>query len=389
MKKPQIRGLYYITHINNLPSILEHGILSHAAVVAQRHASTPIYDSQIVTNRQQRKTPDGRSLWEFANVYFQARNPMLYRVIQGQKQSIAVLHLRPDLLREPNIFVTTGNAASQPTAILPVEAGLEQLRQMWNIVTSEWWKEEDGSKRKIMAECLVPDRIPPHFIDTIYVAHHAAAQQVKALIAPAKLAVVPEPHMFFQPRQIHKITEKLNLFEGDMFFSQMQTLTISVNTVGIMGKGLASRTKYQFPDVYVYYEDLCRKKILTMGQPAIYKREGHLDQQLADEPTGLSELNSNKWFLLFPTKRHWREGSDLAGIEQGLQWVVAAYEREGIRSLALPALGCGLGGLPWQDVGPLMCRYLAQLPIQVSIYLPREQVIPAHAKQAEFLLGSL
>ncbi|RRR71280.1 MAG: DUF4433 domain-containing protein [Candidatus Viridilinea halotolerans] len=386
MKKPEITGLYYITHINNLPPILQHGILSHAA--AQNHAYTPIYDGQIVTNRQQLTAPDGRSLWDFANVYFQPRNPMLYRVMQGQKGAIAILHLRPDLLNEPNIFVTTGNAASQSTSILAVKDGLTQLRQMWSIINSEWWKEEDGSKRKIMAECLVPQCIPPRFIATIYVAHHTAAEQVKALIHPVNIPVVPEPHMFFQPHQRYKITEKINLFEGDMFFSQMQTLTISVNTVGVMGKGLASRTRYQFPDVYVHYEDLCRKKRLVMGQPALYQREAYLDHQLAADPMGLPSLNSNKWFLLFPTKRHWREGSDLAGIEQGLQWLVRNYQREGITSLAMPALGCGLGGLLWQAVGPLMCRYLAQLAIQVSIYLPREQQIAAQFKQAAFLLGS-
>jgi hypothetical protein len=52
-----------------------------------------------------------------------------------------------------------------------------------------------------------------------------------------------------------------------------------------------------------------------------------------------------KWFLLFPTRRHWREKSDIGGIEKGLQWIRDNYRREGIQSLAIPALGCGLGGL--------------------------------------------
>lgn len=85
MKKPPIKGLYYITHINNIRSILQEGILSHALVEAKGIDYTPIYDAQIVSNRQKRTTPDGKSLWEFANVYFQPRNPMLYRVIQDKK----------------------------------------------------------------------------------------------------------------------------------------------------------------------------------------------------------------------------------------------------------------------------------------------------------------
>lgn len=172
-----------------------------------------------------------------------------------------------------------------------------------------------------------------------------------------------------------------------MFFSQMHTLTISVNTVGVMGKGLASRAKYQFPDVYVYYQDLCRQKTLQMGRPYLYKREGYLDNELADEPNSLLNANSNKWFLLFPTKNHWKQGSDIKGIEQGLEWLQNNYQRHGVRSLAVPALGCGLGGLKWEDVGPLMCRYLAALEISVGIYLPREQQIPGEQLRKEFLLS--
>ncbi len=184
------------------------------------------------------------------------------------------------------------------------------------------------------------------------------------------------------------MTNTLFLVEGDLFFSQMQTLTISVNTVGVMGKGLASRAKYQFPDMYVHYEDLCKKKILKMGKPSVYKREAFIDTQLADDPFSFPNPNSNKWFLLFPTKQHWRHKSPRDGIEQGLQWLRNSYQQEGIQSLAVPALGCGLGGLDWQDIGPLMCRYLAQIDIPVRIYLPREQSIDTKFLSADFLLKS-
>jgi hypothetical protein len=154
-----------------------------------------------------------------------------------------------------------------------------------------------------------------------------------------------------------------------------------------MGKGLASRAKYQFPDVYVVYQDVCRKKKLKMGIPYLYKREIPLDAQLADDAPSLSNPNSNKWFLLFPTKKHWRENSDMAGIEAGLQWIADNYKKEGIHSLALPALGCGLGKLKWADVGPLMARYLSQLDIKVAIYLPQEgKIAPEHLTR-RFLLG--
>jgi len=389
MKKPQVKGLYYITHVDNIPSILKQGILSHALVERQKIKFTPIYDVQIVTNRQKRQVPSGKSLWDFANVYFQPRNPMLYRVIQRQKNDVAILRISPKILNISGAYISTGNAASGPSEILPAKDGLDSIFQIWNIINNEWWKEEDGSKRQIMAECLIPDMIPAEYIDTAYVANHTVADKVKQSIPSSAISVIPEPYMFFQPNQQHKVTDKLYLVEGDMFFSQMQTLTISVNTVGVMGKGLASRAKYQFPDVYVLYQDLCRQKTLKMGKPFIYKRESFLDNQLADDPSMLPNINSNKWFLLFPTKEHWRSSSDINGIEQGLEWIVDNYKKENLVSLAMPALGCGLGGLDWNDVGPLMCRYLSKLDIFVSIYLPREQEVKPLYLTPKFLLGKI
>ena len=388
MAKEFIKGLYYITHIENLPSILANGILSHAQVETSKVAYTPIYDSQIVTRRNLRFAPNGQSLWQFANLYFQPRNPMLYRVMQEKGiDNVAILQVKPTILTLPNVYVSTGNAASAPSAILPAAEGMAEIRQMKSILQSEWWKEEDGSKRKIMAECLVPDVIHPEYIDTIYVASHKIAERVRQQLRTISNLIVPEPQMFFQPLSRKSIAHNLSLIEGDMFFSQMQTLTISVNTVGVMGKGLASRTKYQFPDVYVFYEDLCKQKKLSLERPYVYKRESDLDLQLADDSASLPNPNSNKWFLLFATKEHWRQKSTMAGIEAGLKWVVANYEQEGIKSLAMPALGCGLGQLAWEEVGPLMAQYLAQLKIPVSIYLPREQKVPDNQLTRAFLLG--
>ncbi len=384
--KHPIKGLYYITHIDNIPSILKRGILSHKLVEEQQVGFTPIYDAQIVSNRRKRLTPDGKSLWEFANLYFQPRNPMLYRVIsEKDKRSIAIVSVNPQVLNIPGAFVAIGNAASPLSDILSAPAGLEGITEMWDVINNDWWKEEDGSKRKIMAECLVPDVVPPDYIHSIYVTSRSVADSI-ALPAASKVSIVPEPHMFFQPTRVFRITSTLSLVDGDMFFSQMQTLTISVNVVGVMGRGLASRTKYQFPDVYVYYQDLCREKVLQMGKPYLYKREALIDKSLADDAYPLPNPNANKWFLLFPTKRHWRTNSDIKGIEEGLIWVRDNYANEGIQSLAMPALGCGLGKLEWRDVGPLMCKYLADLTIPVSIYLPREQEIPSDLLTKDFLL---
>jgi hypothetical protein len=348
-----------------------------------------IYDASIVNNRQKKTAPDGRSLWDFANLYFQPRNPMLYRVLHEKDEAdIAVIGVRPGVLSDPRAFIAVGNAASAATDILPPQEGLKRIREIWPIISSDWWNSVDGSKRKIMAECLLPDRIPPEYIDTLYVASHVVADKVKQTRSPRQVPIVPEPNMFFLPARRIRIADHLFLADGDMFFSTMQTLTVSVNVVGIMGRGLASRAKYQFPDVYVVYQDACRGKTLRMGKPFLYKREALVDEELADEPGTLPAVNANKWFLLFATKRHWRDTSDLDSIEEGLHWVRKNHRNEGIKSLAMPALGCGLGRLDWRDVGPVMCRALAAVEIPVAIYLPRERQIPNELLSAQYLLPS-
>ena len=392
-----IKGLYYITHINNVPSILERGILSHSMVEDQQLVFTPIFDSQIVSNCRDRQTPDGQTLWHFANLYFQPRNAILYRVrYENDISDLVIFGIQPSILNKAGLLVSTGNAASYDSTILGAKDGLKAIQQMWGVINQEWWRQEDGSKRKIMAECLVPSLVEPEFIHSIFVANHVAADKVKAILPESNnTPVIPEPHMFFLPNKNIPLTKNLSLIEGDMFFSMAQTLTISVNTVGVMGKGLASRAKYQFPDVYVFYQDLCRRKILQMGKPYVYKREAFLDNELAYDPYTLSHPNSTKWFLLFPTKTHWRENSDINGIERGLQWVLANYKKQKVKSLALPALGCGLGRLKhalseangWREVGPLMCKYLSQLDIPVKLYLPREQQLSPEFLSSPFLLN--
>lgn len=379
--------LYYITHIDNIPSILRNGILSHQSIEDQGLEYAKIYDTDIVSNRKQKHTPEGKSLWEYSNLYFQARNPMLYRVVyEKSKDKIAVLSIAPNILNDTNAYITTGNAAHSLTEIYPAKDKLKVLKDLEKVLKSEYWNDEDGSKRRIMAEFLIPQKIDPSYIKAIYVANDSIAQDVKSKISGYNIDVIPEPYMFFEPSLVNTLTPKLKLVKGDLFFSRFHTLTVSVNTVGVMGKGLASRAKYQFPDVYVYYQDLCKSKKLKMGKPYLYKRESSFDNQLADDSATLKNINGETWFLLFATKTHWKEMSDFKGIEEGMRWLSENYKKEGIKSLAIPALGCGLGKLEWKDVGPMMCKYLSAFDIHVQLYLPAEKEIPRDYLSQKYLL---
>ena len=388
----RLKGLYYITNIKNLSSILKKGILSHNAVINENLTFQPIYDSEVMQKRKKRKL-NGKSLWNYANLYFQPRNPMLYRLIymEGNPEenlsNIIIIGVKRTILGKKGIFVTTGNAANNETEFYLFENNKQILKKIKNETDREWWNTENGTKRKIIAECLIPDKVEPAYIEEIYVANEETKYKVQEIIKNLQIHIIVEPELFFQPAKELTLTENLSLVYGDMFLSRMQTLTISVNTVGVMGKGVASRAKYQFPDVYVYYQDLCKTKKLKMGKPCLYKREQSLESVLAEETDKLTQFNMKTWFLLFPTKRHWRENSDPKGIIKGLEWLLKNYQKEGIKSLALPALGCGLGNLKWEDMGPVMCQYLSQMNIPVKLYLPMEKKIPEEQLKPEFLLN--
>lgn len=393
-RKIGIEGLYYITHFDNVPSILRWGILSHDLVQKKGINYAQIYNSNIVNNRSQRNI-QGKSLWEFANLYFQPRNAMLYS-LKEKKSEIAIICIKRDILKKHKAYIATGNAASRESKIFSIQEGRSYLPKIRDEIDKDWWKIEDGSKRKMMAEFLVPDFVSPKYIQGIYVASDKAREKLEQIIIESEYSDLPdvpisvEPKRFFQPDWKGSLTSTLFLIRGDMFFSTMQTLTISVNCVGVMGKGLASTAKYRFPDLYVKYQDICKSDLLKMGKPYLYKREASIAQQLADEALlSEQEYYSQTWFLLFPTKNHWKNKANLLEIEKGLQWLLENHKRLKIESLAMPALGCGLGELEWRDVGPLMCKYLSAMRIPTAIYLPVNKEVPQEFLSREFLLSKI
>jgi len=386
-KKGIVASVFYITHRDNLPSIFQHGVLSHER--ASSLSSAHVYDEKIVVRRGDKKAPDGNSLWHFANFYFQPRNPMLYRVFRCERQDVVVLCLQKALVEKAR-YVSIGNAASSASRFMDVKDGIAEIQSdyMRKILYAGSWGDGE-QKRLIMSELLVPEEVPPEYIDIVYVPGEDLVRKTSKQL-PDKVHVAPEPNLFFENSRTFKLRgTRISIVDGDMFFSNMQTITISVNTVGVMGAGLASRAKENFPQVYVAYQQLCRDGRLTTKSPYLYKEEYSYDAHMADDPDTLTQKpNDERWFLLFATKEHWRNPSRLEYLEGGLQWLLENAGKEGIKSLAMPALGCGLGGLPWDRVGPIMCRYLHKLDIDCEIYLPRETArrVPDAQLSEKFLL---
>ncbi|MGM9551755.1 MAG: macro domain-containing protein [Clostridia bacterium] len=152
----------------------------------------------------------------------------------------------------------------------------------------------------------------------------------------------------------------IEYIEGDIFESPAQVIVNTVNTVGVMGKGLALSFKQRYPEMFERYKTACEKHLLTIGKLMLFYEADH-------------------WLLLFPTKENWRNPSKLEYIEKGLMKFVQTYAEKNITSIAFPRLGCGNGELDWNDVKPLMERYLKNLPIDVYIYLGNNpDIVPEH-----------
>lgn len=140
--------------------------------------------------------------------------------------------------------------------------------------------------------------------------------------------------------------------KGDLFESKMKTIVNPVNCVGVMGKGIALTYKKKYPDMFKKYKVFCKNKQISPGMLYLYK-----------DPFSLISI------LNFPTKNHWRDPSTLEYIELGLIKFKETYKSKNITSIAFPQLGCDNGGLTWNEVGPLMERYLSDIDIPVEIWI--------------------
>lgn len=139
---------------------------------------------------------------------------------------------------------------------------------------------------------------------------------------------------------------------GDLFSSQAQVLVNTVNCVGVMGKGVAQEFKKRYPAMFNDYVARCEAGRVRLGESYLYRDA------------------SGTWILNFPTKHHWRSPSRVADVAAGLDHLVANLGDWGVESVAMPPLGCGNGGLSWTEVGPLIYRKLAHLPVDVKLYAP-------------------
>lgn len=143
---------------------------------------------------------------------------------------------------------------------------------------------------------------------------------------------------------------------GNLLDSSAEALVNTVNTVGVMGKGIALQFKQAFPHNYSLYKQACANGTLTTGKLLAVK-----DSEL---------LLGERLIINFPTKQHWKMPSRYEYIESGLIALVAYLKKNPVGSLAMPALGCGNGGLDWHKVRPTIEQHLSELNMSIWLYEP-------------------
>lgn len=144
--------------------------------------------------------------------------------------------------------------------------------------------------------------------------------------------------------------------QGNLLEAEVEALVNTVNCVGVMGKGIALQFKQAFPTNFQVYQKACKSNSVRPGEMLIV-------------PT--DSLGDPKYIINFPTKRHWKGRSRIEDIEAGLISLAEDIKALEIKSIAVPPLGCGNGGLDWSEVAPLIVQALGCLPnVEVRLFEP-------------------
>jgi hypothetical protein len=196
MKRQELEELHYITPIANVPSIFRLGILSHRRIKDVEHESAAM--DEIQDRRARVTVPGGRKLHEYANLYFCARNPMMFKR-QARHQDLCVLRINHCIIDLKDVVITDGNASSDYVRFSAAPRGLAIVDKDWTF--AEDWTDPDQIQyfRKKAAKCaevLVPDIISPIYILGAYVSCQEGMDKFRAL--ERTISVFIDSHIFFR-----------------------------------------------------------------------------------------------------------------------------------------------------------------------------------------------
>jgi len=146
---------------------------------------------------------------------------------------------------------------------------------------------------------------------------------------------------------------------GNLLEAPVEALVNTVNTVGVMGKGIALQFKNAFPDNFKAYRDAVKSGSFQLGKVLVVP---------------VNSIGKVRYIINFPTKDHWRYPSKIEWVESGLKDLRTKIRENHIKSIALPPLGCGNGGLDWEQVRPMIEKEMSDLDMEVLVYEPSAEI---------------
>jgi O-acetyl-ADP-ribose deacetylase (regulator of RNase III) len=162
----------------------------------------------------------------------------------------------------------------------------------------------------------------------------------------------------------------IEIVQGNLLAAKVDALVNTVNTEGVMGKGIALQFRQAFPAMYKAYVADSKAGRVKLGEMNVFDLGGLLDY-------------GPRWIINFPTKGHWKSRSRLGDIAKGLESLTVTVCDLKIRSIAVPPLGCGHGGLDWNDVRPLIEKAFAKIPeVRALLFAPSGAPAPVDMPKA-------
>ena len=377
-----LTGFFFITHIDNLESILEKGILSHNDVAKQNLKIQDISNQSVQERRKKnykfkKIVGNDRTLHDYTNLYWNPNNSMMSYLICNKQMyhDIVILDINASkLISSEKWIISDGNAASSTTNFydknsLNVKIVSEIIKSCRE-ATSEFTEE---NKRRMCAEFLYPNKVPIENIIKISCPTNTAKKKVEKILEKTgkNKLYMTEPNRFFMYKKFgsgqRRMFGKIALYQGDSFSASADAIVVSTNTIGVMadpkkvlqGKGgLAGTYRLRCPIGYAYFKKLCNEAVIKMGNPAVVN---FYDFAPVSDITSIDNNDLfHRYHIFFPTKiRPSRyENSTIEGIKEGLIDLIKKLSVLEISSLSMPALGCGLGNLSFDDeVLPLIIHY--------------------------------
>ena len=371
MAAPKPTPIFRFAHIDNLAVCLRRGAL-HAPNHVPNDGLTYRTIHNVDIQKERHVTPipcgPGGTIHDYVSFYFGYLSPMM---LQLNTQRVAGY----DEDQTPLIYlVSTAQAVQASGAGFVFSDGhgmasftewFDDLADLvsvdWDMVYQKFWADDptgdNDRQRRKQAEFLVYQYCPWSLIEESASSTRPCKARSKEFLTnvppcTGRLCVSEEAGIISGWRR----REMIELTEGNILTADAEALVNTVNCVGYMGRGIALQFKQAFPENFRAYERACRDGEVQPGRMHIFR-------------TGM--ITNPKYIINFPTKKHWRGKSRYEYIRSGLDALVAEVQRLGIYSIAVPPLGCGLGGLEWGRVRSMIAKALGGLPdVQVRVFEP-------------------